>query len=434
MMAGADWWFSGRANTLPPCEQAKAWALTFVIDHFDVKLAAHEIASVLKVVGGGCPKERAVQKWQAVFRSDEPWYRGKTLEEGKENGSKPGPKPLFTGQNKNAVAQAAMAEKRAGREASVAAVRLRCEKAVINPSTGQPFTDKYILQVFRNRCYDDGSELPWGHILPYPKTALSVAMQAMRYTWANAELAAGNTPAWFHRNVVWFDPCSSILSVSERSAFDEHQSTYGKGKRWMSPDKRKSSRNMRSSPYASKQKHKGDKRLWWFVILARGVVKFEAMEDTWTQTGEGMSRFVAKLTDILKAMLGDETPLPRMLYTDRGPGLFQGSTGHIVKAYEAAVERHGFRTYVGSDASKQPGDIADCLPHETAVAWARAYLKKRPLDRSLGLDGMAAKLRRLLHDCEGYINSEYDVDKLCGAEFLERMAELKDREGDRLKS
>ena len=67
MMAGADWWFSGRANTLPPCEQAKAWALTFVIDHFDVKLAAHEIASVLKVVGGGCPKERAVQKWQTVL-------------------------------------------------------------------------------------------------------------------------------------------------------------------------------------------------------------------------------------------------------------------------------------------------------------------------------------------------------------------------------
>ena len=31
-----------------------------------------------------------------------------------------------------------------------------------------------------------------------------------------------------------------------------------------------------------------------------------------------------------------------------------------------------------------------------------------------------------------YINSEYDVDKLCGAEFLERMAELRDREGDRL--
>ena len=57
----------------------------------------------------------------------------------------------------------------------------------------------------------------------------------------------------------------------------------------------------------------------------------------------------------------------------------------------------------------------------------------RPLDRSLGLDGKAAKLRRLLHDCEDYINSEYDVDKLCSAEFLERMADLRDRVGYRLK-
>ena len=167
--------------------------------------------------------------------------------------------------------------------------------------------------------------------------------------------------------------------------------------------------------------------------MARGVVKFEPMEDNWPQTGDGMARFIAKPTDILKSMLGDDTPLPRVLYTDRGPGLFQGSTGHIVKAYEAAVEQHSFRTYVGSDASAQPGDIADCLPHETAVAWARAYLKKRPIDRSLGMNGMKAQLRRVLRDCEDYINSEYDVDKLCGGEFLERMAELRDREGDRLK-
>ena len=46
---------------------------------------------------------------------------------------------------------------------------------------------------------------------------------------------------------------------------------------------------------------------------------------------------------------------------------------------------------------------------------------------------LSAQLRRVLQDCEDYINSEYDVDKLCGGEFLERMAELKDREGDRLK-
>lgn len=77
--------------------------------------------------------------------------------------------------------------------------------------------------------------------------------------------------------------------------------------------------------------------------------------------------------------------------------------------------------------------LEPCLPHETAVAWARAFMKKRPLDRSAGMPGMITQLRRVLQDGEDYINSEYDVDKLCGGEFLERMAELKDREGDRLK-
>ena len=47
------------------------------------------------------------------------------------------------------------------------------------------------------------------------------------------------------------------------------------------------------------------------------------------------------------------------------------------------------------------------------------------------MNSMAGQLRRLLRDCEDYINSDYDVDKLCSAEFLERMADLRDRVGDR---
>ena len=70
--------------------------------------------------------------------------------------------------------------------------------------------------------------------------------------------------------------------------------------------------------------------------------------------------------------------------------MLQGITGHIVKAYDDAVKERVCRTYVGSDASVQPGGIADCLPHETAVAWARAFMKKRPIDRSQGLSGMTA--------------------------------------------
>ena len=62
-MTDADWWFSGRTGTLPLCEQAKAWAMTVMTDHFHFKLPARQIAEVLTKVGGGSPEERVVQKW-----------------------------------------------------------------------------------------------------------------------------------------------------------------------------------------------------------------------------------------------------------------------------------------------------------------------------------------------------------------------------------
>ena len=39
----------------------------------------------------------------------------------------------------------------------------------------------------------------------------------------------------------------------------------------------------------------GDKRVYWFIVLARGKVRFVVMPDWWSQTGEGsrMQRIVA---------------------------------------------------------------------------------------------------------------------------------------------
>ena len=84
---------------------------------------------------------------------------------------------------------------------------------------------------------------------------------------------------------IWFDPCSSIIPGGPRTAFDAKQATYGKGKRWMSKDKKGSSRNLRASPYGGKQAQWGDKRVWWFPVVARGVVRLVAMGDGWKQIG-----------------------------------------------------------------------------------------------------------------------------------------------------
>ena len=325
-----------------------------------------------------------------------------------------------------------MAEKRAGNEPSVNAVRARCPVASTNPSTGEPFTDKYILQVFRARCTDEGSDLPWGQYAPNQKTALSPEMIQARWNWARAQLRLEHPPEWYFRHCVWLDPCSTILSVAPRAAFDESQAAYGKGKRWMSADTRVRSRNTRASPYATKQQQFGDRRVWWFIIMTRGKVHFEIMPPEWTQTGEGMATMVDGLEGVLHKMLGRDAALPRILASDRGPGLYQSSTGHIVRKYNDALKANGFRTYAGEDASKQPPDIPDVLPHETAVGWARTYMKKRPLSKADGLEGMEMQLKKLLLACQRHINAEFDVEGLCRS-FPRRLGELNTKQGERLK-
>ena len=49
-----------------------------------------------------------------------------------------------------------------GKEPTVNLVRERCQTATVNPDTGEYFDKKLILDVFKNDCYDEGAQLPWG--------------------------------------------------------------------------------------------------------------------------------------------------------------------------------------------------------------------------------------------------------------------------------
>ena len=62
----------------------------------------------------------------------------------------------------------------------------------------------------------------------------------------------------------------------------------------MSKDQKAWSRNQRSAPYGGKQEHWGDRRVWWFVVLAQGRVFLVPMDEGWQQNGDGMAVFVAK--------------------------------------------------------------------------------------------------------------------------------------------
>ena len=74
--------------------------------------------------------------------------------------------------------------------------------------------------------------------------------------------------------------------------------------------------------------------------------------------------------------------------------------------------------------------MPDILPHETAVAWTRHYLKKHPLPKG-DLDGMEVALRRTLAEGATFINENYDVEGLHSS-FPKRVAELIRLKGDRL--
>ena len=64
-----------------------------------------------------------------------------------ENARKRGPKVLFNGQKRRAVAEAAMALKRARIEPTVDAVVAKCPSAAYRDDTGEAFNKNLILQV-----------------------------------------------------------------------------------------------------------------------------------------------------------------------------------------------------------------------------------------------------------------------------------------------
>lgn len=254
----------------------------------------------------------------------------------------------------------------------------------------------------------------------------------LRWNCAKAELAKGHTGAWYNQHCVWFDPNYTILTEEPRAVFDEKQAAKGKNKkRWISPDKRYNSRNCRSTPFAGKQKRDGDRKVWWFTVLARGAVHFELMGSDWEQTGEGQAEFVRRLAGILRKTIGAGAKRPRVVCTDRGPGFFSKS-GYFCREYKAALSRHGFRAYVGDvDATMQPGDLADCWPHERIAAWAKNWFAKHPISRAGGLDRMEELVGQRLKQCAKHINEHYNVDSVCRG-WPVTMRKLVDARGDRL--
>ncbi len=103
-------------------------------------------------------------------------------------------------------------------EPSFSLVRERCPDATWNADTEAPFTDKYILEVLKERCTDEGSEVLWRQVYPLQKTALPNFLKKARRQWGTCLLQEPSyTAGWFARHCLWVDPCYNILTTGLKS-------------------------------------------------------------------------------------------------------------------------------------------------------------------------------------------------------------------------
>ena len=292
-----------------------------------------------------------------------------------------------------------------------------------------PRGDRTIRAVFTTDCYDYDPDHPWRFQQPLQKIFLPPLVKEHRLAMASYILRYGKAANWWASEVVWFDPCATILPGSQKQYEQMKQVLKGK-KRYISDNAKLYSPNLLGQPTALKQTSWGGKKINWFMILSRGVAHVEIMPATWTLNGAGLASFVDRLPDALRKMMGQEARLPRHIFTDRGTGMYNPA-GKIVNEYADAVKRNGFHLYWGRDATRQSPDMGDLVLHETAVSWFRsALLKTKPevLPWQETQEQWARRARKAI----AHINKEYDVIGLC-REFPTRLSDVVKGRGERLR-
>ncbi len=169
----------------------------------------------------------------------------------------------------------------------------------------------------------------------------------------------------------------------------------------------------------------------WIILLTRGRVAVNVMPEDWELDGAGMAEVVRRLEGWLRELLGDDVRLPRVLFTDRGTGMYAPS-GRIVATHNNALRETGFRSFMGPDAKAQAPDMGDLLLHETAASWFRNRLR-RIKPRCLPWEERHAQWTRRAQVAVEYVNENYDAEQLC-RDFPDRLRECQAASGGRLRT
>ena len=237
------------------------------------------------------------------------------------------------------------------------------------------------------------------------------------------------TATWFFNNVVWIDPCSSIIPGSYKQFLRMRQALKG-DKGWQSDDAKGKKPNQRGPKTALTQTTFEGTKMNWVIILARGAISVDILPLDWELDSEGMATVIRRLKERLRDMLGADARLPTILMTDRGTGMYAPS-GHVTRAYDNAVRQCGFQLFWGADAKKQSPEMPDLLLHETAVSWLRGALRKMKPEVAPWPETPAQWSRRMMKAVAEVNDGSKDVEALC-MQFPDRIEECLAEKGGRL--
>ena len=174
----------------------------------------------------------------------------------------------------------------------------------------------------------------------------------------------------------------------------------------------------------------GDRRIWWALVMSRGRMAVEVMPEGWKDDAAGMGHFARRVPSILN--LGSSAAKPKVLYSDRGPGMFVPRTGQATGSYAEGMEAAGLCLYIGADASAQPSDLADFLLHETAIACLKRNLNAAASPESKPWQETHKQFQKRVSRVVREANKKCEFDLLC-CEYLTRLEELVTKKADRLK-
>ena len=429
-------WHTSAPGRLTPWQQALALGLREASkDMYNGHVCVSWIASKLRktdetgeAYSSDSPEHGSLSEFfKKVDQEEDDWFPGK------HNGARRGPLPLLTKAKRARIATCSMAQKAEGFEPSVEVTVKRCPAATLNPTTKQPFCDKTIRKVWLQDCYDFTPQFPWKYQSPLQKSFLPDDVMEHRLSMIRAIEGfsnCGSESGWWYRHVVWIDPCASLIPRSRRQYERMKRAQTNKKKRLISDDARMYNRNLRGKEETLKQASFEVEKVHWLMVLARGKVSVHVLPEDWAVNGVGMATAVRSLVQVLRRSLGSDAQLPRVLFTDRGTGMYVPS-GRIVHVFNKAVTESGFRTFWGEDAAKQSPDMGDLLLHETAVSWFRSQMR-REKPKKLPWEETRDEWEARAKVCVRRINAKYNVDGLCH-QFLERLQQCKKQKGGRLK-